>query len=125
MGTKEGPAVRAPSANFACGAGCCAAEKREQLAPLHRGSSSHAAVISRCSNVLSWLLATRPAYVSNFPSSSGLSDAGILLSKELLIELVGPLLDGEVFDDRFLDLVEIVHAARAHNNKSLREHMTR
>jgi len=43
----------------------------------------------------------------------------------LLIELVGPLLDGEVFDDRFLDLVETVHAARAHNNKSLREHMTR
>ena len=46
MGTKEGPAVRAPSANFACGAGRCAAEKREQLAPLHRGSSNHAAVSS-------------------------------------------------------------------------------
>jgi len=46
MGTKEGPAVRAPSANFACGAGRCAAEKREQLAPLHRRSSNHAAISS-------------------------------------------------------------------------------
>jgi len=47
MGTKEGPAGRAPSANFACGASRCAAEKREQLAPLHRGSSNHAAAAER------------------------------------------------------------------------------
>src|SRR6516165_11533818 len=35
MGTKEGPAVRAPSMNFACGAGRCTAEQREELSPLH------------------------------------------------------------------------------------------
>jgi hypothetical protein len=40
MGTKEGPAVRAPSMNLACGAGRCAAEKREQLAPPHSVTSS-------------------------------------------------------------------------------------
>jgi hypothetical protein len=35
MGTKEGPAVRAPSMNFACGAGRCAAGKRDELAASH------------------------------------------------------------------------------------------
>src|SRR5258708_533076 len=40
MGTKEGPAVRAPSMNFACGTGRRAAEQREEAAAAHSITSS-------------------------------------------------------------------------------------
>jgi hypothetical protein len=42
METKEGPAVRAPSMNFACGAGRCAAEQSDERAPPHSITSSAA-----------------------------------------------------------------------------------
>jgi hypothetical protein len=40
MGTKEGPAVRALSMNFACGAGRRTAEQRGELAAFHSITSS-------------------------------------------------------------------------------------
>src|SRR5438034_10606534 len=95
MGTKEGPAVRAPSANFACGAGRCAAEKREQLAPLHRGSSNHAAVSSAVLKRSIVFPANKTTEIPEFSFSPALTAPGSLSPKEFLLSLLGRLLTAE------------------------------
>jgi hypothetical protein len=74
MGTKEGPALRAPSMNFACGAGRCIAEQGEELSSLH---VSHATVWRslttqlRCNNPnVSILLSFQPPSFCFAPSAT-------------------------------------------------------